>query len=174
MRGKCALRGLSFPRRASASGSPLRRRRSGELVSRKGENMPLAAPRPTPQILEPSDRVFSVAANVTCYQGGLAMLVNGYAQPGAAAVGAIGLGRFEYTVSNLGGAAGAVSVKVRAGVFKYATLTTTADIILPAQIGQPCYIVDDQTVAATNGGTTRSVAGTVWQVDGDGGVWVRF
>ena len=40
-------------------------------------------------------------------------------------------------------------------------------------MGSDCYIVDDQTVAKTNGGATRCVAGKVWDVDAEG-VWVEF
>lgn len=41
-----------------------------------------------------------------------------------------------------------------------------------ADIGSDCYIVDDQTVAKTNGTNTRSVAGKIMDVDAQG-VWVR-
>ena len=40
-------------------------------------------------------------------------------------------------------------------------------------IGKDCFIVDDQTVAKTNGANTRSRAGKVFDVDADG-VWVDF
>ena len=36
------------------------------------------------------------------------------------------------------------------------------------------YIVDDNTVALTDGTSTRSRAGIIEGVDTDGGVWVRF
>ena len=41
-----------------------------------------------------------------------------------------------------------------------------------ADLGKSCYIVDDQTVAKTSGGATRSLAGKVVGVDVDG-VWVE-
>ena len=40
-------------------------------------------------------------------------------------------------------------------------------------MGSDCYIVDDQTVAKTNGTNTRSVAGKIIAVDADG-VWVKI
>ena len=40
-------------------------------------------------------------------------------------------------------------------------------------VGATVFLVDDNTVALTNGGGTRSVAGVVWQVDSDG-VWVEL
>jgi len=39
-------------------------------------------------------------------------------------------------------------------------------------LGKTCYIVDDETVAKTNGTNTRSAAGTVVGVESDG-VWVQ-
>ena len=42
-----------------------------------------------------------------------------------------------------------------------------------ADVGADCYIVDDQTVAKTNGTNTRSVAGKIIAVDADG-VWVKL
>ena len=44
-------------------------------------------------------------------------------------------------------------------------------MITQAEIGDACYIVDDETVAKTSGGNTRSVAGEIVDVDDDG-VWV--
>lgn len=40
-------------------------------------------------------------------------------------------------------------------------------------MGADCFIVDDQTVAKTNGTNTRSRAGIVAAVDADG-VWVQI
>lgn len=47
-----------------------------------------------------------------------------------------------------------------------------ADEITRADIGGDCFIADDQTVAKTNGGNTRPLAGKVVGLDG-GNVWVR-
>lgn len=132
--------------------------------------MSLTSSRATIQI-EGKRRGLPVAAGVKIYQGGLVMLSGGYAAPGAAAVGCIGLGMAEETYDNTGGAAGAILAEVRAGVFCFAN--SSADPVHAAQIGQNCFIVDDETVAATNGSNTRSVAGEVFNVDASG-VWVRF
>ncbi len=48
-----------------------------------------------------------------------------------------------------------------------------ADAITFDDIGATCYVVDDQTVALTNGTGTRSVAGKIHDVDA-AGVWVVF
>ena len=47
------------------------------------------------------------------------------------------------------------------------------DEITRADIGKDCFIIDDETVAKTDGASTRSRAGIVADVD-DGGVWVQF
>ncbi len=47
------------------------------------------------------------------------------------------------------------------------------DAIAAANVGQLCYAVDDQTVALTSNGSTRSVAGRVWDVDATKGVLVE-
>lgn len=99
-----------------------------------------------------------VAANAT-----------GYATPGAVAATLTYLGRAEETVDNAG-ADGAKSVLVRRGeAFKFAN--HGADAVTQASLGKVCYIVDDQTVALTNGTGTRSAAGIVVGIDADG-VWV--
>ena len=111
------------------------------------------------------------AANVVCFAGALAARdANGNATPGATATTLRGLGRVRDTVDNTGGAAGAERVKIEKGVFRFEN-SAGGDEISTADIGNDCFIVDDQTVAATNGTNTRSVAGTVYDVD-DRGVWV--
>ena len=131
----------------------------------------LAAPRNTP---ERDGVLFSypVAASVTCFAGAIAMLdASGNVTPGATATGQVAVGRFEETVTN-GATAAAVSVAVKPGIFRFGN-SASADAITKAHIGDACYIVDDQTVALTNGTNTRSAAGTVVDVD-DAGVWVRI
>jgi len=114
-----------------------------------------------------------VAAGKKIYAGALVALdANGYATPGATATGLKGLGRAEAQVDNSGGSNGAVTVDVRKGIFRYNN-SSGADQITTADIGNDCYIVDDQTVAKTDGTGTRSVAGKVFDVDSDG-VWVKF
>ena len=72
----------------------------------------------------------------------------------------------------VGGANGAISVQVKRGTFKYGN-SSAGDLIAQADVGADCYIVDDQTVAKTNGSSTRSVAGKIIAVDADG-VWVKI
>ena len=110
-----------------------------------------------------------IKANTTCYQGGLAVVDAGYAAPGRAATGLVAVGRFEETASAV--AAGDNSVRVKRGVFKFGN-SSAGDAIAQANVGADCYIVDDQTVALTNGSNTRSRAGQIVAVDSDG-VWVQ-
>ena len=106
------------------------------------------------------------------FGGGLVCLdATGLAIPGATAVGLVARGRAEEHVDNSDGADSAVRVRVRQGRFRWAN-SAAADAITRAEIGDPAYIVDDQTVAKTNGGNTRSAAGTIRDVDAQG-VWVE-
>lgn len=113
-----------------------------------------------------------VATNIKIYGGALVMKnAAGFVTKGAVATGQICVGRAEDAVDNTGGADGAKTVTVRSGVFKWAN-SAAGDLITSAMVGVDCYIVDDQTVAATNGTSTRSVAGKIVGVEADG-VWVR-
>lgn len=115
---------------------------------------------------------YPVKANVKALLGGIAVLNAGYAAPGTTATGLIAVGRFEETADNTGGANGAISVQVKRGTFKFGN-SSAGDLIAQADVGADCYIVDDQTVAKTNGSSTRSVAGKIIAVDADG-VWVKI
>jgi hypothetical protein len=112
-------------------------------------------------------------AAVKVYEGAIvAVNSSGYATKGAAATTLRAAGRALATVDNSAGSAGDKTIDVERGIFKYANSASTDQITL-ADYGKACYIVDDQTVAKTDGSTTRSVAGTVRGVDTDG-VWVEF
>lgn len=114
-----------------------------------------------------------VAAGVVIYQGGLTCLTaTGFATPGAVATTLTGEGMALQTVDNSAGAAGDLTVEVEKGCFQYKN-SAAADAITIAEIGDDCYVVDDETVAKSNGGATRSIAGKIVDVDAQG-VWVRF
>lgn len=116
-------------------------------------------------------RLEPVAAAVKIFGGSLVMRnAAGYLTKGATATGCIGVGRAEKTVDNSAGALGALSLDYRLGSFLFANLA--ADLITIADIGKPCFIADDQTVARTDGTATRSRAGIVEAVEATG-VWVR-
>lgn len=112
-----------------------------------------------------------VAAGVRIFAGSLvARDADGNAVPGRAAANLLGAGRAADSYDNSAGAAGAISAEIQKGIFAFAN-SAAADAITRADIGTDCFIVDDQTVAKTNGGSARSVAGRVFDVDHDG-VWV--
>lgn len=115
----------------------------------------------------------AVAAAAVIYQGALVVLnASGFAAPGTTATGLTADGRAEEFVDNTDGANGDVQVIVRKGTFRFAN-SGGADEIGIEDIGATAYIVDDQTVALTDGTSTRSAAGTITDVDSDG-VWVRI
>jgi hypothetical protein len=112
-----------------------------------------------------------VAAAKKIYAGSLVVLnAAGYAEPGSTATTLTAVGRAEAQVNNSGGANGAKTIDVRRGVFCFAN---NADAVTRAEIGKSCYVVDDYSVAKTNGTGTRSVAGKVIDVTSEG-VWVEI
>lgn len=119
------------------------------------------------------DLRYDAMAAVKIFAGGIVMRnASGLLTKGATATGCFGVGRAEATVDNSAGAAGAVSLTYRAGQFAFAN--HSGDLIAQADVGKVCYIVDDQTVAKTNGAGTRSPAGIVEGIEAPGTVWVRF
>jgi hypothetical protein len=136
----------------------------------------LTAPRNTSRYGDhpvPSLLVLPVKGGCLIYAGALVALTqSGLAIPGtgnssAAVAGGVAVGRAEKTADNSAGADSALTVEVRQGVHKWANSSTT-DAITAADVGKPCYVVDDQTVARTSGSGARIVAGTVVMVDSDG------
>jgi len=131
--------------------------------------MPLTADRNTPY-KQTEIIVIGAGAGVRIFAGSLVALnANGFAIPGKAATGLTYAGRAEESADNTSGADGAVSVKVRRNqAFKWANDGT----VTQARLLKPAYIVDDATVAAADGGGTRSAAGLVVGIDSDG-VWIE-
>ncbi len=110
-----------------------------------------------------------VKGATTIHQGGMVVMEAGLAVPGKTALALTALGIAKETVVN-SGADGAKKVPTERGTFKFINLG--ADPVTAADIQKDCYIVDDQTVAKTSGTNTRSIAGTVIEVEADG-VFVR-
>lgn len=129
----------------------------------------LAAERNTRQMadIQRSPLNWPVAGSATIYKGSLVVLNAGYATPGTTATGRVAIGRAKKTTVN-SGAAGAVSIEVEEGIFKWAN--SGSDAVVAADVGSNVYIEDDQTVSHTS--TGKSVAGKCVQLDSDG-VWVR-
>lgn len=95
-----------------------------------------------------------------------------YAKKGAVSTTLKTVGRAKELADNSAGADAAINVKVERGCFQFNN-SAAGDLITRAEIGTDCYIVDDNTVAKTNGTNTRSVAGKVRDVDA-AGVWVEI
>ncbi len=114
-----------------------------------------------------------VAAAKLLYEGALVCMdAAGNATPGAVATTLQGIGRCESRADNSLGIAGAISADVRLGTFLWNN-SAGGDAIAEINIGQVCYVVDDNTVALTDGGGTRSRAGIIRDVV-SGGVWVEM
>jgi hypothetical protein len=114
-----------------------------------------------------------VAAAAIIYAGALVALdAAGNATKGAVATTLKAFGRAERSVDNSLGIAGAKTVDVATGIFLWAN-SAAGDLIANTEIATDCFIVDDQTVAKTNGGATRSRAGKVVFVDATG-VYVQM
>lgn len=116
----------------------------------------------------PGKKYVPIAANVAIFMGAIAALdANGRAVPASDTAGLKVAGMCEETCDNTGGAAGALSIVARKGVFRYANSATNP--VTQALVGKDCYIEDDSTVAST--GTHKVRAGVVVEIDNEG-VWV--
>lgn len=100
----------------------------------------------------------------------VAIGADGYATPGAVATTLKRPARVAETVDTTGIADGVLFVQFEYGVFRFNN-STAGDLITFLDVGNDCFIVDDETVAKTNGTSTRSVAGKIFDVDAEG-VWV--
>lgn len=115
----------------------------------------------------------AVAAATLIYAGAIVMRnATGFLLKGQTAAGLVAVGRAEARADNTNGADGDLTVDYRPGTYRFAN-SAAADLIAAADIGALCYVVDDQTVAKTDGSGTRSKAGIVDHLDAQG-VWVRF
>lgn len=132
--------------------------------------MPLAADRNT-LMMDGELVTLPVAASKKIYAGALVALnATGFVTPGAVATTLTYQGRAEEQVDNSSGADGDKAVNVRKRkAFKWKN--SGSDPVVQADVGKTCYIVDDETVAKTNGSSARSAAGTVVKLESDG-VWV--
>jgi hypothetical protein len=110
----------------------------------------------------------------TTILGGTIVVIgsDNFAVMGTAATGLAAIGVCKDTVVNAG-ADGAARAEVFTGIWGPFANSASSDAISLDDIGKTCFIVNNQTVALTNGSSSRSAAGTVFMVDAEG-VWVRF
>jgi hypothetical protein len=114
-----------------------------------------------------------VAAATTIYAGSIVCLdASGNAVPGSTATTLKARGVAVQSVDNSAGVAGDLTIESLRDAAHFAN-SSGADEVLRTHIGSNAYIVDDQTVAATDGTSTRSVAGKIIDVDA-AGVWIEF
>lgn len=100
----------------------------------------------------------------------IAITVGGLLVPASADPTLTVLGRSPSRFDNSAGADSAITASIERGIFNWDN-SANADAITLANVDQLCYAVDDHTVALTDGGGTRPVAGRIFDVDA-GGVWV--
>jgi len=133
----------------------------------------LSADRTTIEHAGP-DYSADVYQSTTIYGGSIVCLnSSGYLVPGSTATGLVAVGRSNEQVDNSSGSSGDLACSFRMGVFSFGNSSSTDEITI-AEIGDICYIVDDQTVAKTNGSGTRSPAGKIMGIDEFGGVMVQI
>lgn len=136
----------------------------------------LVAARITKKLADRTARRFPVAAATVCWQGGMVGLSGAgsaaVAVPMAVAVGLKCVGVADGTADNRLGVAGALTVDADLGPFLMNNDAT--DPVTIADIGNAVYASDDNTVSKTNGGNTKSQAGTLFNIDPSGAAWVLF
>jgi hypothetical protein len=125
----------------------------------------LTGPRSTPR-RSGLRLALPVASGVTVHQGGLtARDAAGAAVPAGHASAARVLG-----MATASAATGQLA-EIERGTFRFQAFATDAPTA--ADIGNPAYAVDDQTVAKSDGGTGRLPAGVIRDVDA-AGVWIEL
>ena len=124
------------------------------------------------------DRLYlGLKDNVKIWQGALVILdpTTGLIEPGTGTAPgkiAVGCAERDYDNTITGHTAGGISGEVRQGNHYWAS-GTSADAITAANIGAPCYVIDDQTVGLTDNGGTRALAGVIIDYNSGLGVLVE-
>lgn len=145
--------------------------------------MVLSAPKKTQKMAGGGLLNVGVLASAVILQGGLVMLLSGYATPARAGAGGSDLVKIAEVAnarvvgmaleSVTGGlASGTETVDVEEGTYLLKN-SAGVDAITVADINRPCFVVDDETVAGNAAGGTRPCAGIVREVTSEG-VWVEI
>lgn len=115
------------------------------------------------------------AANQVFYAGGVVVVKSdGFAYVGITGTGLKIPGVCAFDLDTTGLADGAKQVDLTGGTIGVFENSASADLIAEDDVGKRCYLVDDETVALTDGSTTRSDAGMIFDVDENGRVIVQF
>ena len=105
-------------------------------------------------------------------QGAIAVNNAGVMANATTALNLIVMGVARDTYDNSLGGDNAIMGEAEAGDFLVNNSAST-DLITAADVGKDCYLVDNQTVAKTDGGGTRSRAGKIVKCDAEG-LYVRL
>ena len=125
-------------------------------------------------VLNPLRRPMGVLASTHIYAGALvALTLAGYLVPASADPTLYVVGIAEEEANDTSGVSGTLSLVPRRGVYPL-TNSGSTDAITAADVGRPCYVVDDDTVARTNPLGLRPHAGTVVGLDAAGKVLVEI
>lgn len=115
------------------------------------------------------------AANQIFFAGGIVVVkADGFAYVGVTGTSQKIPGVCAFDLDTTGLADGAKDVLLTGGTIGVFENSASADLIAEDDILKRCYLVDDETVALTDGGSTRSDAGLIFDVDSDGRVTVQF
>jgi hypothetical protein len=119
---------------------------------------------------------WDAAANQVFFQGSIVIVkTDGFAYVGVTGTSQKVIGIACVGLNTTGLADADKSVIVDPGTWGDFTNSASTDAIATDDRGKTCYVVDDDTVALTDGGSTRSAAGTVFDVADDGtSVVVQF
>lgn len=115
--------------------------------------------------------VLALAAGAVIHGGAIVVIDGGYANKATTKTGLKFAGIAEEAVDNTAGANGAKTVEVRRERLFFAK-NSVGDAVAQADLFNQCYLEDDETVAKTNGGSTRSLAGRVMGIEPNG-IWVE-
>lgn len=125
-----------------------------------------------PQERSGDDFGFPKAAGVVIRQGALVMLAAGVAMTAAAGPDAGTAATYVVVgIADRARAAADTDARVRRGVFHFKN-SAAGDAITLSEVGQPAFVVGEETVAKTSDTNLRPKAGTIVDVDSTG-VWVR-
>lgn len=116
--------------------------------------------------------MYPVSAGIVIFGGGMAAINTlGFAVPASAiaTLKVVGICQEQVTGASPNGASSVTVFRDAA----YLANSTAGDLITLADVGASCFAADDQTVAKTNGSSTRPVAGKIINVDANG-VLVEF
>lgn len=116
---------------------------------------------------------YPVLADAVIYKGAIIVLTAaGYAKPAVVGTGLLAVGIAKESVDATGLSSGDVAIEVEEMICGCEN-SAGGDEITAAELGEIVYLVDDQTVAKTSNGGTRSVAGLARMIEG-GKVFVEF